>query len=388
MARDILYFGNDWAEEHKTSSHHIAEELARDHRVFYIESSGLRTPHLVKRDITKILRKAKKLFAGVHERSKNLYVYCLPQLPFHGNPIIRRINRGLAVFSLKRLIRKFGIKEHLLWFIVPQLSFLKGRLKERAVVYYCVEDYSAFPGIDKALVSLLDQEMSDRADIIFVTSAGLLEKKKRTDKPVIYSPHAVDFAHFNKASLEGPIPEDIKEIKKPVIGMFGLIEERLDLELLKSVAAIRPDWNFLLIGKVMVDVSGLGGLKNVHFIGHRAYEALPDYARVFDVCLIMFRQNERVKFINPLKLKEYLATGKPIVSAPMREMAGYSDLISIADNPKEFCAKIESAMKNDFAQARKTRIELVRQDSWQALTNRTLGEIEKVLKNKPMDPFV
>jgi len=265
---------------------------------------------------------------------------------------------------------------------VPQLSFLCGSLGEKLTAYYCVEDYPSFPGINKEYIRKLDEETSKKADIIFATSQGLLDKKKDLYKSVVYSPHAVDFAHFNKAGRQGPLPEEIKNIKKPVIGMFGLIEERLDLELLKYLACLKPEWSILVIGKVMVDIEEFTGLKNVFFIGHRPYEDLPDYARAFDVSIIAFKQDERVKYINPLKLKEYLAMGKPVVSTPMKEAERYSDVIEIARTKEEFLGKIELLLKSDTEQMRQKRIKRVENESWESVAAKAIAEAERILTEK------
>lgn len=363
---DIIYFSNDWHADNRTSSHHIAKQLCRFNRMLYVEASGLRVPRADPHDIKRIIRKIINFIRGARKVDSQVYVFSPFLLPFYAYSFVKLINKFILIYSLKKECKKLGFKNPILWILIPHISVVVGNLNEKLVVYYCVDDFSSLPGVKSEAIAQLDKELSKKADIIFTPSLPLYEKKKQINENTFLSPHGVDFAHFSKAVYNHlPVPEDIKAIKKPLIGFFGLIENWIDLDLVKYIAKTKPEWSIVMIGRIVKDISNFKGMPNVHFLGARPYKLLPNYAKVFDVAIIPYILNAQVYNANPIKLREYLAAGKPVVTVRSPEIEKFSDVVKISDTYDEFVCKIEIALRENSEEKIKQRIEKVKDSSWE-----------------------
>jgi glycosyltransferase involved in cell wall biosynthesis len=227
----------------------------------------------------------------------------------------------------------------------------------------------------------MEERLLKKADIVFATSQYLYKEKINYNKNTFYMPHGVDVELFRKAlSTDTPVAEVLKNLRKPIIGFFGLVcSEWLDFELLKFMSEAHPEWSIVLIGKVADDVPNVDNWKNIIFLGPRNYTDLPSFCKAFDVAIIPFKITELVKNVNPLKLKEYLAAGNPVVSTRLPELEKYSGIISITNDYGDFVKFIEEIIKNDDYQSRIKRSELVKDDSWEGKFNQ-ISEI--ILNNK------
>ena len=300
----IIYFGNDWNADNKTSSHHIAKRLLRDHKLVYVECPGLRAPQGSKRDVSKVFNKLFKIFRGAKKIDDRSFVFTLFQIPFHKYKFIQKINSKLIIWLMKRLCKKLDIKKPILWFVVPHVAMIVGNLNARLTVYYCVDDFSELPGVNKSMISSMDNLMSEKSDLIFVTSAPLYQSKIKYEGKMYLSRHGVDFDHFNTVHKKtNLLPARIQAIPKPVIGFFGFIETWIDLELLKFIAESKPEWSFIIIGRVAINIDICKDIKNIYFIGSVSYDELPAHAQSFDVALIPCKTNELIRNFNPLKLR-------------------------------------------------------------------------------------
>ena len=375
---NIIYFGNDWFAENKTSSHHISERLARNNRILYIECPGLRAPKGTGRDVKKLFSKVFKSLRGPRKINDNLYIYTLFQLPFHKYAAVRWINTLLVLLSVNLLKFFLKLKNPILWFVVPHLYMVPDNIKSLCKVYYCIDDYAGIPDVDINAVEEMDRQMTIKADIVFLASDTLYEQKKALNDNVHLSPHGVDFDHFNRVHQNDTIiPDDISAIKKPVIGCFGLIDERIDLELIRHMAEKKADWNFIFIGRLDVDQNPCEGLANVHFIGRRPYAELPNYAALFDVTLMPYKPEHRMNInCNPLKLREYLSTGLPVVSARIPQVEQYTDVIQIEDSPKGFINAIEKAINEDKSLHIKNRLDRVKECTWDARVEKVISLVQ------------
>ena len=362
----IVYLGNDWSADNRTSSHHIARRLMRDHKVIYVECPGLRAPSGSKRDFKRILAKVAKFFRGPQSLGNGCYVYTLFQVPFHRFTIVRRLNERLVTLLLGRLLRKLGIERPILWFLEPHVAMIMGKLNERLTVYYCIDDYASLPGVNRQMVEEMDHQLTTRADVVFVISAPLQKQKMAIRPNTILSRHGVDYEHFSKVYHHTIEPAtEVMGLKSPVIGFFGLVESWIDLDLIKFLAEMRPQWNFLFIGRVAVEQNPCASMPNVHFINSKPYDELPAYAVKFDVCLIPCRNSQLIYNFNPLKLREYLAMGKPVVSTDFPELDGFRDVIEVATSYQEFLQKIETALATDSSEKAQQRMKKVEPFSWE-----------------------
>jgi glycosyltransferase involved in cell wall biosynthesis len=230
-----------------------------------------------------------------------------------------------------------------------------------------VDEYSAFAGVPREALRRMEAELVRRADLVLTSSETLAEARRPLNPRTFYVSHGVDVAHFARALEPGPAPAaDATGLARPVLGFFGLIAEWIDLPLLGEIARRRPGWTLLLIGKATVDTSPLRRLPNVRLLGQRPYAALPDYCRAFDVGLIPFRVDELTVRANPLKLREYLAAGLPVVSSDLPEVRRYAELVRLADGPAGFIAAVEAALAERGEAAARARVEAMKHESWEA----------------------
>jgi len=374
----IIYFGNDWSAENRTSSHHIASQLCHLHEILYVECPGLRAPKGNKRDIIKTFKKLASLFKRPVKFSDKLTVYTLVQIPLHGNKYIAKLNSMLSAYLLKRICKNIGFKSPVLWFVVPHAGHLIGELEESQTIYYCIDDYSALPDVDIDAVKKMDQELTLRADIVFTASRSLTDKKQTINKNVHYSPHGVDFEHFNRVYTESlKLPTEMANIAKPIIGFFGLIEAWIDLTLIQAISKRYPTMSIVLIGRAAVDTSKLEKLDNVYLLGKKSFSELPNYAKKFDVCILPYVDNDQIYNCNPIKLKEYLATGKPVVSVFFPEIAEFSEVVFIAESNEKFVECIEQALNSDSKEKIEQRINRVKQLTWENRVKEILHLMQK-----------
>ena len=264
----ILFFGNDWDAENRTSSHHIARWLARTHRVYYIECPGLRAPQGTGRDLRKIWKKLARFSRGPQQVEKNLKVWSLLQVPLHRFAAVRRLNVPLALLAIRWFMLREGIRQPVTWSMLPHACSVVKRLGERKAIYYCTDDYSLMPSVDPATVRLMDEEMTRKVDVVFVSSETLLASKLRLNPEAHASPHGVDVEHFAMAQDEGlPCPPEMAGLHRPIVGFTGLIERWIDLDLVDYLAENRPDWTFVLIGRLACPAGKLADRPNVCFLG-------------------------------------------------------------------------------------------------------------------------
>jgi glycosyltransferase involved in cell wall biosynthesis len=381
----IVYFGNDWFAENRTSSHHIAVQLARLAPVLYVDSPGLRAPAATGRDFRKLMRKALSSLDGARRIRENLWHRTVPQLPYRRWPGVARVNREFGLWAVGKAMAGIPCKGWISWFAVPHPGFMARHLGERLCVYYCIDDYAAHPGVDPEIVGQLDDELTRSADQVFVAPPAMVEAKKALNPHTVFSPHGVDAELFGRARDERtPVPEIARRLPHPVVGFFGLLGDWIDIDLLAFMAKARPTWSFLLVGHAYADVQALRELGNVVMVGPQPYESLPGWARSFDVAVIPYRDTQQVRNANPLKLREYLATGRPVVATPNPEIERFREWIRIARTGPEFLAQIEAALEPEGAAAAERRIAAVRSMTWEARVQSSLDILGERLEGRPM----
>lgn len=378
-----VYFGNDWFAENRTSSHHVAVRLARGARVLYVDSPGMRRPSGSRRDVRRALRKLLAAFRTPVRVHGNLWHCTVPQLPFRGIPGMHAFNRWFGQFAVRRAMRAIGLVDCISWFVLPHPGFLANQLGERLSVYYCIDDYAAHPGVDPDQIGRLDAELTRAADLVFVAPPPLLDAKRALNPRTFPAPHGVDVELFARASDPATEPpQAIAGIRHPVVGYHGSIHEWIDLPLIEWLATQRPDWTFLLVGHAAVDVSAIERLPNVVLAGPQPYDSLPRWARAYDVAIIPYRMTRQVANANPLKLREYLATGKPVVSARNAEIARFSQWIRIAEDRDSFLAAIEASLAEGPEQGRQERMAAVAPQTWERRVEAVLAEVRAALERK------
>jgi glycosyltransferase involved in cell wall biosynthesis len=278
--------------------------------------------------------------------SENISLFCPLVIPFHGSRFARWVNRKVLLWSLRRICRKLGFARPITLTFVPSSADVAGSLGERILIYYCVDEYSEFTGTDRAAMLDMERRLMEKSDLVIVSASRLHETKQRYNSNTLLITHGVDVTHFRKACLaETPIPIECSGLPHPVIGFFGLIADWVDLEVIRSLACARPEWSFVLIGESRTDTSDLKQLPNIHLLGRRSYEDLPGYCKAFDAAILPFLVNELTIAANPLKLREYLAAGLPVVATPLPEIQKLGHLVHLAGSPAEYLAQLETLFK-------------------------------------------
>ncbi|HET9932104.1 MAG TPA: glycosyltransferase family 1 protein [Polyangiaceae bacterium] len=248
---------------------------------------------------------------------------------------------------LREYLAREDVSDYVLWYYTPMALPLAEQLAPLAVVYDCMDQLSAFKNAPP-LLTRRERELFARADVVFTGGHALYEAKKQQHPNVHAFPSSVDVPHFAKARVPQLDPEDQRNIPGPRLGFFGVIDERMDLELLTRVAAARPYWQLVMLGPVVkIDPADLPNAPNIHYLGGKSYAELPAYIAGWDVALLPFARNESTQFISPTKTPEYLAAGKPVVSTSIRDVVRPYQrlgLVRIADAAEAFVSACEEAM--------------------------------------------
>jgi len=215
-----------------------------------------------------------------------------------------------------------------------------------------------------------------KAGLVLVCSSPLLESKQKHNPRTHLVTHGVYYAHFRRATEAAtPIAPELSNLPRPILGFHGLIADWVDLPLMAQLARLQPQWSFVLVGRVDTDLRAIQGISNVHVIGHRPYERLPEYLRGFDIALLPFVVNELTLNSNPLKLREYLAAGLPVVATPLPEVARMGGLVSLATTAEDYIREISGLMQKGALGPSRARSEKVADESW----DYKVKEIERLL---------
>ena len=371
----IVCFGNDWNAD-PTSKHHIMRRLSRRNTVLWIESAGMRRPDLTRSgDGRRIVGKLRAMLAGLRRGGENVHVLAPPTIPLPGSPLVSRLNALLYRFAIGRALQSIGSRQRpILWVFAPHVAPWIRNVPRSALIYYCVDRWSAFKGYDPALMEACEVELCRNANLVVATADDLVERCRVHRPDVHYVPHGVDYEHFATALRSGSIPEDLSAIPAPRVGFFGLIHEWVDTELIARLAEALP-YSFVLIGNSDQDLSRLRALPNVHILGRRPFADLPAYCRGFAATIIPFRQSELTKAVNPIKLREYAASGLSVVSTDLPEVRRCADIVTCASTDAEWIAALRHSVHDgDDHDSRRAQSERVRDQDW-AMVCRRMGAL-------------
>ena len=342
---------------------HLLSRCAERHRVFFIEEPVF-TSGAMRLDVTR--------------RDCGVWVV-VPHLPegLISEMALDAVQQGM----IERLFAEHEISNYILWYYTPMAVASTRHLQPRAVIYDCMDELSAFRGASPALRQR-EAELFSRADLVFTGGQSLYEAKRGQHPNVYAFPSSIDVAHFAQARQVQDEPADQASIPHPRLGFCGVIDERMDLELIDGVARARPDWHLVMIGPVVkIDPASLPRRNNIHYLGGKAYKDLPAYLSGWDVALLPFARNESTRFISPTKTPEYLAAGLPVVSTSIRDVVrpyGQKGLVHIADTVEQFVPAVEAALQEDAAKRLQQVDAFLAQTSWDRTWRRMTELIENV----------
>jgi glycosyltransferase involved in cell wall biosynthesis len=339
--------------------------LSRDNRVLWVNSIGYRTPSVSKRDLGRVVTKLKAATHSLREVEPNLFVLNPLVVPLYSNPAVAAFNRRWLRHQVQRAMARLRFRRPINWVFNPAAALIAGELGEDELIYHCVDEYTAFSGVHSTALAASERRLLEIADFVIVSSHKLYAAKAKINPRCALVRHGVDFHHFRKAlDPATPVPDDIGHLPRPVIGYFGLIaQDWIDLPLLMDVANAFPNSSLAMLGKSTMDLSPLTKLPNVHLLGRKPYDSLPNYCKAFDVAIIPFPINEATLNSNPLKAREYLAAGLPVVSTAIPEVRVLNQC-RVAETHEQFINGIRAALSDPGSKA--ARSNSVRDQGWDA----------------------
>jgi len=286
---------------------------------------------------------------------------------------------------LNELLTQQTIVRYVLWYYTPMALPIAQALEPLAIVYDCMDQLAAFKNAPPALLER-ERELFKRADVVFTGGYSLYEEKKHRHPNVHPFPSSVDVPHFAQAREPQRDPEDQAFLTRPRLGFYGVIDERMDLELIAGTAAARPTWNFILLGPVVkIESSSLPRAANIHYLGGKSYSELPSYASGWDVALLPFARNESTRFISPTKTPEYLAAGLPVVSTSIRDVREPYEklgLVRIADSVSEFVAACDAALAAPIGPQLAAADAFLAQLSWDETWSQMSLHVERAVQRR------
>lgn len=378
---NILCFSStDWHGKWGSRQQVMMRFASRGHRVFFVEwlaglehfwrYAGLRR------------RRWQRWREGVREIKSNLWVLCPPPL-FPGryySTAIARLNAAFVRRWLAPHLLRLKIIKPVLWLYQPEHAPLIGRFREKLVVYHCIDEFIVgTQGRKRQTIAAMETELLRRADVVFANSMLTYENKRQLNSNTYRIPSGADVEHFAQAlNPTTSVHPAVAPISRPTAGYVGNINNKLDISLLAAVTARLPDWQFVFVGQPYprtVDLRSLQRRSNVHFLGRFPFAEVPALVKGMDVCLLPYADTEFAHYRSPLKLYEYLAAGKPVVSTDHPEVREFSAWVEIASTPEDFAAAVVRVREEDSLQKRRRRAKLGRQHSW----DHRVDEMEQIV---------
>jgi glycosyltransferase involved in cell wall biosynthesis len=342
---------------------HLLSRCARERRVFFIEEPLPVEGQMARLDVT------------MRDCGVSVVV---PRLP---EGLSAKEVTDVQRLLIDELFQECRIADYILWYYTPMAVPFTRHLNPIVTVFDCMDELSAFKFAPPALKEL-EAELLSLANVVFTGGQSLYEAKCNQHSNIHPFPSSIDAAHFAQARSITKEPDDQASIPHPRIGYFGVIDERMDLALLDQVALARPDWHMVMVGPVVkIDPADLPRRPNIHYLGPRNYEQLPEYLAGWDVCWLPFAINESTRFISPTKTPEYLAAGKPVVSTPIRDVIrpyGEMKLVHVAETGAEFVTAIEAILNQQDEQAEWLLAvdQFISQNSWDQTWMRMMKMID------------
>ncbi len=403
----FVVFADDWGR-HPSSCQHLFRRIITQAQVIWVNTIGHRMPRFTQYDIGRaaqilrtwirprvapggmpaghsVLQSAHGLSGTLLEDAPLPHVLSPPMLPSCEGATTLALNQRLLSRAVHKALRHLAPDKHPI--LVSTSPTVPGLFRDPAFkrkVYYCVDDFTHWHGINGEAMRRLEQETLDACDLMIATSTAILETRSAFVGASTLLTHGVDLAHFSRAAPDRSSP--LAALPHPLVGMFGVFDQRVDGQALKAAARLSPQATFVVLGPVVDRAPGeFRDVSNLHFLGNVPYADLPRHVFHFDLCVLPYVVDESTRNINPLKLKEYLATGKPVIASPLPEAVQLADYLTLA-TPEDFPRVVASALATLEAGPYKTPARLqpglerfLQSESWEAKARRFLYHIMKGL---------
>ncbi|MEQ9094678.1 MAG: glycosyltransferase [Phycisphaerales bacterium] len=326
----------------------MMRELSARVPVLYVNSIGMRVPRPGKGGmfVKRVLRKLKSFSHGLTRVREGFWVLSPVVAPAG---LGASVNERALMMQVRRAARKAGIRNPLVWVACPPGQPVVDALDPVGVVYQRTDRFEEYRGVDRQRISRFDRLLKERADVTLFCSSWLMDQERDQPRGSAFVDHGVDYEPFEAAGLgETPAPADTTDLPRPLVGFVGGIDAHtFDPELFLEVAKAVPEATFMLVGGCSLPEDWCT-LTNVRQLGQRPYEQVPGYMAAADVLIMPWNRSEWIRACNPVKLKEYLAVGRPIVSTPFPELRRYDGLVRVGETAEEFARHVRHALENDF----------------------------------------
>lgn len=383
--RNIIAIASNWHFD-PTSKHHVMSLLSRHNDVLWVNYHGSRRPRACAADLTAMLRRIRQVGRAPQPIGERMRAITPLVIPLPGAEWARRVNRKWVAGQIRAALRGLPRRPVQLWSFAPDVDYLAGQFGEELDLYYCVDAFSEFTHYDAGAIARREAALMARCDVVITTARHLYDAKRALHGNVHLVPHGVSFDHFARAAdPQLAVHPALRQIPRPIFGFFGMIQDWVDLELVGTIARRRPEWSFVFLGRAEVPLQPWDHQANIHFLGQVPFADLPSYCKGFDVALIPFKVNALTRAVNPIKLREYLAAGLPVVASDLPEVRAYQPHVLTARTPQAFEAACAQALQQRTPEHQRRRQDAVRHETWERKVEQLSGIVAAALQQgKPM----
>jgi glycosyltransferase involved in cell wall biosynthesis len=386
----ICFAGEDWWYHHPHSKYHLMRRFAKaGNRVIFVNSISMGLPSLANKDLLpRIIRKLRSYARLARPTPEGVTVVSPAVIPFFGSGAARAVNRKLLAVQIGRLARLGGLSRPILWIAIPTAAEMIGQFDERLVIYQVSDKYDANMmdhATDQVTIRNLHNRAIDNADLVFYSGQKLLAEAEQGRERSFLLEQAVDFEHWSPVGAGNlEVADAVARIPRPRLGYFGAVEPWLiDQNLIRRAARERPAWQWIFIGNKSRGVE-IEALPNTHFLAPVPYQELPRYAAGFDVCVLPWdTAHSFTSYGSAIKVREYLATGLPVVISPLPEYESMAHVLRIARSYDDWVRLVEEALNEKDPAAARARQSAVSNGTWDARAEWVSGLIESTLETKP-----
>jgi glycosyltransferase involved in cell wall biosynthesis len=381
----VCFAGNDWWAHNPMTEKQWMRVLARDGRsVLFVNSIGIGLPGRASPRIAARLWRKLRSLARWLRRDDGVWVLTPFLIPLWSVAAVRRLNLFLVTLQVRYAMKRAGMTRALFWAGLPTAALLLHRIPHDGCVYYVQDNFTAYyDAMNFTRVAEDHDTLLRAADTVICASVGLAEREAKIARRVEYIPHGVHPAFLAAdPAAPPPVPDALRDLPRPLIGYWGSLEALQDNARTAALARMHPDWSFIFIGRVMMDNAELAALPNVHFPGYLPIEDIPAYGMHFDIGFLSFVESDWITYSCPIKFREYLALGLPVVSPPIIEVErAFDGEGCIARSVDDFSACMQRALAEDTPERRRARHALVEDYSWEASARRVAAALDSIGEN-------
>jgi glycosyltransferase involved in cell wall biosynthesis len=378
--KDVLCFGGEdwWYHNRGHTDMQLMRRFARLGTVLYINSIVMQKPNLSqgRTFLKKLIRKTKSILTGLKKSDVGFWVYSPFSLPVQHLNFVKTVNEFILKLQIWLVARKLKMRNPIVWVACPTACNIALKIRKSSLVYQRTDRFEDTPNVDTKIIEKYDRRLKAAADLTIYVNRLLCDAEADQCKKAFFLDHGVDYAMFASAENTCDIPAEMADIKKPIVGYIGgMADHKLDIELIIEVIELLPEFSFVFIGDASQEYRDMFTKDNVKILGKQPYERIPYFGKCFDVAMLPWKINRWTDAANPIKLKEYLALGKPIVSTRLPELQNYLDVVYAADTAAQFTESIKRALSEDSRDWIKTRRRKVKDASWDSKAEKVLNKL-------------